>query len=136
MTELERVKKEIKELQAKLKFLQSIEDTKTQEVREAFKTAYGVYPAGDFSAGDWDVIAWDAFRKGYETAQSAKDVEIKEQPKPQTLYEILCDYEYRHSCDDICDIVNDWLPVEPDEIGVSYGEGWSDCLNYLRGKLK
>ena len=105
MTEIEKLQSEIKVLQAKVEFLQSIEDTKTQEVREAYKTAYGFYPVADFAAGDWDVIAWDAFRKGYETAQVVKNVEVKEQPKPKTptIYEFLTYCEYGETNPDYFD---------------------------------
>lgn len=44
MTEIETLKQEIKLLESKLKFLQSIEDHKEQEVKEAYKKTFGHAP--------------------------------------------------------------------------------------------
>jgi hypothetical protein len=41
-------------------------------------------------------------------------------------------------CDTVCDIVADWLPdeleYEEDEMG--YTQGWNDCLNEIKTKLR
>ena len=67
MTEIEKVKQEIKMLQSKLEFLEELENHKDQEVREAFKEVYGHYPMID--GNDyyrWEGKIWFAFQKGYE----------------------------------------------------------------------
>ena len=64
-----------------------------------------------------------------------------EEPKPQTLYEALSKvYDgttYVHK-DEICDAVERWLPdeleYEEDEMG--YNQGWNDCLNEIKRKLR
>jgi hypothetical protein len=59
-----------------------------------------------------------------------------EEPKPETLYEVLINLGYHHSCDEILDAVKEWLPdylvLGDDE----YNVGWNDCLQHLKEKLK
>jgi hypothetical protein len=75
MTEIEKVKGEIKVLQAKLELLKEMENFKTP-AEEAFKRVYCRYP-------DKLDSAWDPFEKGYARAQ--KDYKVGEyQPTPQT----------------------------------------------------
>jgi hypothetical protein len=68
MNEIEEVEAQIKVLEAKLSLLKEIERLKTPEER-AYKEAYGKYPVTDISAGGWDVISWEAFQKGRESAK-------------------------------------------------------------------
>jgi hypothetical protein len=68
-TDIEKTEQEIKVLQKKLEFLQSIRDHKEQEIKEAYKVAYGRYPETGFAMSDGDVISWDAFKKGYVAGQ-------------------------------------------------------------------
>ena len=68
MTEIEKVKAQIKVLEKKLSFLEELEKTKSP-VEEAYKRVYGVYPMTDL--GD---AYWEYFQKGYEQAQ--KDYKV------------------------------------------------------------
>jgi len=71
MTEIEKVKGEIKVLEKKLALLESIENYKSP-VEKAYRDAYGKYPEPGFSAGDWDAVSWTSFQKGYDVAQKQK----------------------------------------------------------------
>ena len=61
-----------------------------------------------------------------------------EEPKPQTLYDALCEKHGRYSsvCDTVCEIVKEWLPAEMIEDGEEYHYGWNACLKYLRERIK
>jgi predicted RNA-binding Zn-ribbon protein involved in translation (DUF1610 family) len=59
-----------------------------------------------------------------------------EEPKPQTLYEVLINLGYHHSCDEILDAVKEWLPDEVEVDTEEYNAGWNDCLQHLKEKLK
>lgn len=75
MTEIEKIKAEIKMLQSKLSFLEELEKTKSP-VEKAYKDAYGSYPITDsMSGGDVDYVSWDAFQKGYNAAYEEKEKE-------------------------------------------------------------
>ena len=149
MTEIEKVKQEIKMLQSKLEFLEELENHKDQEVREAFKEVYGHYPMID--GNDyyrWEGKIWFAFQKGYEAAQS-KEIEVKECPeeyiKLPTLYEIVADWWdeiFLHNNDAgetieslIDTIAEDWF-FEEDKDEDRYACGWNDCLEKLKLRLK
>jgi hypothetical protein len=69
MTEIEKTEGEIKVLQAKLKLLKEMENHKSP-VEKAYRDAYGKYPEPGFSAGDWDVITFQAFQKGWEASKN------------------------------------------------------------------
>jgi hypothetical protein len=69
MTEIEKTKGEIKVLEKKLALLEAMENHKSP-VEKAYRDAYGKYPEPGFSAGDWDVITFQAFQKGYDAAQN------------------------------------------------------------------
>jgi hypothetical protein len=71
MTEIEKVRGEIKVLEKKLALLESIENYKSP-VEKAYRDAYGKYPEPGFSAGDWDAVSWTSFQKGYDAAQKQK----------------------------------------------------------------
>jgi len=62
-----------------------------------------------------------------------------EESNPQRLYETLCKIfygsNYVHS-DEICDVVEKWLPAEVIEDGEEYNSGWNACLKYLRENIK
>jgi hypothetical protein len=83
MTEIEKVKEEIKVLEKKLSFLEELEKTKSS-VEEAFKDNYGVYP-NELKTTD-DFNCWKSFKRGYNAAfaiSTAKEVveEVQEEPK-------------------------------------------------------
>ena len=66
MTEIEKVKSEIKVLQAKLELLEELCKTKTP-CEEAFKDWMGVYPTNTYTWQN-DVNRWDSFQAGYNAA--------------------------------------------------------------------
>jgi hypothetical protein len=81
MTEIEKVKSEIKVLEAKLSFLEELERTKTP-CEEAFKRVYNRYPATDVNDTYWDGLSWIDFKFGYNAAQ--EDYKVGEyQEKPE-----------------------------------------------------
>jgi hypothetical protein len=80
MTEIEKVKAQIKVLEKKLSFLEELERTKSP-VEEAYKDWWGQYP----ETGTWDGFdekRWQGFQAGYEFAyaiSTAKEVMEKVQ---------------------------------------------------------
>ena len=79
MTEIEKVKAEIKVLEKKLSFLEELEKTKSP-VEEAYKDWWGEYPGTE----NWtsDATRWQGFQAGYEFAyaiSTAKEVMEKVQ---------------------------------------------------------
>ena len=60
-----------------------------------------------------------------------------EEPKPQTLYDALCEKGNMYSsvCDTVIEIVDEWLFTE-DDGDDRYACGWNDCLEKLRLRLK
>ena len=81
MTEIQKVKAEIKVLQSKLSFLEELEKTKSP-VEEAFKDWMGVYPPTNPSVDNIFDIRWRAFQMGYNAAYEEKVSEWE--PTPQT----------------------------------------------------
>jgi hypothetical protein len=144
MTEIEKVKGEIKVLQAKLALLEEMENYKTP-VEEAYKDAYGYYPDMEYNMNSFSI-----FQKGYEAAQEDAVVngpycpddspeydevewDEKDNPKPmdevvnrlvkkyqaQKLWNIMRD-KLGFSidmCDEIVDLVESWLPQEQSSAG-------------------
>jgi hypothetical protein len=69
MTEIEKVKGEIKVLQAKLSLLEEMENYKTP-AEEAYKEWMGEYPSTDESVDNTDDIRWRAFQMGYNASKN------------------------------------------------------------------
>jgi hypothetical protein len=96
MTEIEKVKAEIKVLEKKLALLEEMEKHKSP-IEKAYRDTYGKYPEPGFSANDWDAATWDAFQKGYEAAQSKAvddpdwydEVEWDEKDNPKPMDEVM-----------------------------------------------
>ena len=40
------------------------------------------------------------------------------------------------NCNNICNIVNAWLPDKIDCEGDDYSKGWDDCIDHIKGKIK
>jgi hypothetical protein len=83
MTEIEKVKAEIKVLEKKLSFLEELERTKTP-CEEAFKRIYNVYPSSSEKSVFWtdnDEDTWIAFQNGYKSAQ--EDYKVGEYQEPE-----------------------------------------------------
>jgi hypothetical protein len=125
MTEIEKVKAEIKLLESKLSFLEELEKTKTP-CEIAFKRVYGRYPVTDI-----DGSTWTNFEKGYDAAQEDYQVgEHQPEPKkPETLYDILRELDKPMFTDDVCRAVKEWLPDpiqdDCDEYTNAWNAGWN-----------
>ena len=143
-------------------------------VEEAYWVAYGCYPeTSSFAVSDWDVVSWDAFRKGYEAAQSKNtepycpdepeyydevEWDEKDNPKPmdevvnrlvkkyeaQKLFNRLVDelgYDF-DACNDIVDLVEDWLPKEQSAAGSQnldtelLVDGFNHCVQKMKEMLR
>ena len=62
-----------------------------------------------------------------------------EEPKPTTLYEALHEVYYGTTYvhkEEICGVVERWLPAKVIEDGEDYNKGWNDCLQYLQERIK
>ena len=67
-----------------------------------------------------------------------------EEPKPQTLLEIILDWwvqdwtgDSKTTCEQLVDTIeSEWLPNDDPHDGEEYQLGWNACLEYLRKKLK
>ncbi len=142
MTEIEKVKGEIKMLEKKLALLEEMEKHKSP-AEEAYKRCYGEYPSGTPSEN----ARWDAFLRGYQSTQPHAvpvdepdwydEVEHDEKDNPpyhitdevvnrlikqhqaQKLYNMARD-ELGYSfdcCDEFVDLVERWLPKEQSAAG-------------------
>jgi hypothetical protein len=89
MTEIEKTKKDIEVLTAKLALLEEIENHKTP-CEEAFKRVYGYFP----TEPNWDddEVRWESFQKGYNASKVSETPQEPEQLK--TLYQFLGEYKY------------------------------------------
>jgi hypothetical protein len=68
----------------------------------------------------------------YATIMGVKYKRVEE-PKPQTLYEMLCAEQGQFiNREVICEIVERWLPKEHD----TNSDGWNKCVRMLREKLR
>ena len=132
--EIEKTKKEIEVLTAKLTLLEEMEKTKTP-VEEAFKRVYSYYPEG------CETSVWVAFQKGYE--QSQKDYKVGEFQETaqelKTLYQMLDDGKYYPDRrDNICNIVKEWIFQYDCDYATckEYLEGYEECQTVLEERLK
>ena len=89
MTEIEKTKKDIEVLTAKLALLEEIENHKTP-CEEAFKRVYGYFP----TEPNWDddEVRWESFQNGYNASKVSETPQEPEQLK--TLYQFLGEYKY------------------------------------------
>jgi hypothetical protein len=81
-SEIDKVKSEIKVLQSKLEFLESIDDHKEQKIIEAYKKTFGTYP-GDSAS---DIQSWNIFQYGYKFGCGELPVEEIENHKDTEPY--------------------------------------------------
>ena len=142
MTEIEKTKKEIEVLTAKLALLEEIENHKTP-CEEAFKRVYNRYPVTDVNDTCWDGSTWIDFKFGYIASQ--EDYKVGEyQPTSQepeelkTLHQMMYDEEWcKSGCDEFCDIVKRWLSqYEINGWEDDWDVGFSDCFYKLNKGLK
>jgi hypothetical protein len=169
MTEIEKVKGEIKVLEKKLALLEELEKTKTP-VEEAYKNAYGYYPNMEY-----DMNSFSIFQKGYEAAQEDAVVngpycpdepdyydevewDEKDNPKPMddVVNRLVKQYQYQKlynrvrdqlgysidCCDEIVDLVEDWLPKEQSAAGSQnvdtelLVDGFNHCVSKMKEMLR
>ena len=76
MTEIEKTKKEIDVLTAKLELLIEMENHKSP-CEIAFKRVYGKYPITDIADTCWEGSLWSYFEKGYNA--SKEDCKVEEE---------------------------------------------------------
>jgi len=79
LPQIEQTKKDIANLQQRLKLLEYQETVRT-DVEKAYRDFYGHYPIIDMSMNDYDCATWIAFKEGYKAGQKPKEY----QPTPQT----------------------------------------------------
>ena len=156
MNEIQQTKEDIAILQEKLKKLEELEIQKSKTpVERAFYRVYGYYPLFDTDGYQRFVIGYDA---GYEeavknnknfepTPQTPEQVEqglrdamkqAKEDgvfDKPETLYDALDKLDRPMFIDDVCRVVEEWLPDEVSIVGY-YDSGWNDAIRTTKDKLR
>ena len=139
MTEIQKVKAEIKMLEKKLSFLEELEKTKSP-VEEAFKEFYGAYPITDIADTSWDSDGWIYFEAGYNAAYEEKVAqEPEEEPEElKTLYQMLDDKKHHpDTCVFICNIVKEWMSQYTHNVMTGeYLNGYEECLTVLEENLK
>jgi hypothetical protein len=114
MTEIEKTKKDIEVLTAKLALLEEIENHKTP-CEEAFKRVYNRYPVTDVNDTCWDGSTWIDFKFGYIAAQ--KDYKVEEPEQLKTLYQMFYENDWNvRSCEVFCDIVKEWMSQYADNV--------------------
>jgi hypothetical protein len=68
LSPIEQTKKDIANLQQRLKLLE-YEETVRTDVEKAYRDFYGHYPIIDMSTNDYDCATWVAFKEGYKAGQ-------------------------------------------------------------------
>jgi hypothetical protein len=68
LSQIEQTKKDIANLQQRLKLLEYQETVRT-DVEKAYRDFYGHYPIIDMSTNDYDAATWVAFKEGYKAGQ-------------------------------------------------------------------
>ena len=122
-------------------------------VEEAYKDWCGEYPSGTPSEN----AKWGAFLAGYQVTQP-KAIPVEEPTKPMddVVDRLVKKYQYQKlynrvrdqlgysidCCDEIVDLVEDWLPKEQSAAGSQNVyvecsvEGFNDCLKKIKGMLR
>jgi hypothetical protein len=127
MTEIEKTKKDIEVLTAKLALLEEIENHKTP-CEEAYKRVYGFYP-------ETYEDSWSSFQDGYIAAQ--KDYKVEEPEELKTLYDVLRELDKPMFTDDVCSAVKRWMSQYADNVMCGeYKKGYEYCLTVLEENLK
>ena len=135
MTEIEKVKAEIKVLEKKLSFLEELSKTKSP-VEEAYKRWMDVYPPTGPSVDGIDDIRWRAFQMGYNAAYEEKVATAPEE-ELKTLYDILRELDKPMLIDDVCSAVKKWMSQYTHNVMTGeYLKGYEECLTVLEENLK
>jgi len=164
MTEIEKIKAEIKVLEAKLSLLEEIEKHKSP-VEKAYKDWWGQYPEWETDS-QYDVARWHGFQAGFRAAYEEKvreddyynevECDEKDNPKPmddvmdrlvekyksKKLFDVIRNLGYSvDMCYEIVDAVRCWLP-EPQSSSGSQNvdvellvDGFNDCLKKIKDGL-
>ena len=158
-SDIQKTEAEIKVLQKKLDLLKEIEAHKSP-VEEAYKEVFGKYPETGSDSTEFDIQSWNIFRYGWNAAKEDgvvdepehyDEVEWDEKDNPKPMDEVVNRLVEKHKsqklrnmlkvqldydgmvCDDIVDIVEDWLPKEQSAAGSQNTfveivvEGYNDC---------
>lgn len=139
MTEIQKVKAEIKMLEKKLSFLEELEKTKSP-VEEAFKRVYGRYPVTDIADTCWDGSTWTNFEQGYNAAYEEKVSQEPEEESEElkTLHQLFHETVWIvPDCDEFCEIVKEWMSQYTHNVMTGeYLKGYEECLTVLGENLK
>ena len=140
MTEIQKVKAEIKMLEKKLSFLEELEKTKSP-AKEAYKEVYGWYPPTTPSVSSYEDNRWSAFQNGYNAAYEEKvSQEPEEEPEElKTLYQMF-ENEGAYGqlyYDDALKVVKNWMSQYTHNVMTGeYLKGYEECLTVLEENLK
>ena len=134
MTEtIQQLKEDIAILQQKLEHLEKPKS----DVEKAYKKVYGEYPPTTPSVSNSEDERWSAFRSGYYASQ--KDCKVVEEPKPETLLHILCEWcddDIDLPCGELVNMIEEWLPDRIEYEDEDYDKGWNDALRTIKEKLR
>jgi hypothetical protein len=127
----------------KLRTLKQMNDAQ-RNTNEAVENKRKEHLVSDLQSKNWYVnmreFIYPQLEVVDENTVKIEGVEYKkvEKPKPQTLYDALCEKGSMYSsvCDTVCEIVAEWLPNTRFEDGNDYNIGWNDCLQHLEENLK
>ena len=158
MTEIEKVKSEIRDLQARLLELEREEDLANSKspAERAFYAEYKWYPSSDDN--EWEGSTWCAFKRGYEArvkeeeeTQPTKSVnsnssesllDILSNVLGDNLYDCHTDWYIKGVTGLVVDAVEEWLIKPQDASGTQNGyvesavEGWNDAIKKIKSKLR
>ncbi len=132
-------------LERKEQQLKEMNDTQ-RNTNEAVENKRKEHLVSDLQSKNWYVnmreFIYPQLEVIDENTVKIEGVEYKkvEKPKPQTLYEIIREWndnEYCPTCEELVNrIGSEWLPNDDPHDGEEYQLGWNACLEYLRKKLK
>ena len=90
LSPIEQTKKDIENLQNKLKLLEYQETVRT-DVEKAYRDFYGHYPIIDMSTNDFDCVTWVAFKEGYKAGRKPKEYQptSEKSEKEQQMKELI-----------------------------------------------
>ena len=156
--EIEKVKADIKVLEATLLFLEEREQHRSPE-EEGYKRWMGLYPPTTPGVDNINDIRWIGYQKGYDAAK--KDWKVGEfLPEPQEpqertdgsltdliwnwwedVFTVHSDLDAENSIGELVDRIEKWLPKEQSAnsqntyVDCSV-EGFNDCLIQIKSKLR
>ena len=139
LSPIEQTKKDIANLQQRLKLLEYQENVRT-DVEKAYRDFYGHYPIIDMSTNDYDAATWVAFKEGYKAGQKPNEYQpTPEEPEElKTLYDVLRELDKPLFTDDVCSAVKKWMSQYTCDYVMcgEYLKGYKECLTVLEENLK